>query len=142
MRVTQSLNTPRLRNLYFAYLNIDFMLLQADHREAGNSDNDARDYSQSPWSDHATGYIIEVMMRATVLAKGTVMMKETVMAKGTVVVKALKGTVMAKATVTAKGTVRVNTAVIAKPMKPTATMESRRNQFSGCTPQLGPANQP
>lgn len=50
-----SLNTPRLRNLYLAHLNVDFMLQQAEHREAGDSDDDARDYSQSPWSDHATG---------------------------------------------------------------------------------------
>ncbi|KAF9454719.1 hypothetical protein P691DRAFT_804065 [Macrolepiota fuliginosa MF-IS2] len=49
-----SLNTPHLRNLYLAHLNVDFKL-QGEYNEPGDSDDEAGDYSQSPWSDQATG---------------------------------------------------------------------------------------
>ncbi|PFH53974.1 hypothetical protein AMATHDRAFT_136349 [Amanita thiersii Skay4041] len=50
---------PQLRVLYLYHLNVDFRLLQlgagASLPEPGDSDDEANDYSQSPWSDHATG---------------------------------------------------------------------------------------
>ncbi|KAF8158389.1 hypothetical protein B0H34DRAFT_708604 [Crassisporium funariophilum] len=52
--ILSSLNTPRLQYLYLEHLNVDFQL-QGEYREEGDSDDEARDYSQSPWSDHATG---------------------------------------------------------------------------------------
>lgn len=48
------LDTPRLRNLYLAHLNVDFQL-QAEYHEDGDSEDDAHDFSQSPSSDQATG---------------------------------------------------------------------------------------
>lgn len=49
-----SLDTPQLRNIYLAHLNVDFKL-QGEYNEPGDSDDEAGDYSQSPWSDQATG---------------------------------------------------------------------------------------
>lgn len=49
-----SLDTPQLRNLYLAHLNVDFKL-QGEYNEPGDSEDEAGDYSQSPWSDQATG---------------------------------------------------------------------------------------
>lgn len=49
-----SLDTPRLQNLYLSHLNVDFQLY-GDHHEEGDSEDEAHDYSQSPWSDQATG---------------------------------------------------------------------------------------
>ncbi|PPQ65873.1 hypothetical protein CVT26_000809 [Gymnopilus dilepis] len=49
-----SLDTPRLQNLYLSHLNVDFQLY-GDHQEEGDSEDEAHDYSQSPWSDQATG---------------------------------------------------------------------------------------
>ncbi|KAF9013505.1 hypothetical protein BDQ17DRAFT_1321331 [Cyathus striatus] len=52
--ILSSLHTPRLRNLYLTHLNVDFRL-QGEYHEDGDSDDEAHDFSQSPWSDHATG---------------------------------------------------------------------------------------
>lgn len=49
-----SLDTPHLQNLYLAHLNVDFKL-QGEYNEPGDSEDEAGDYSQSPWSDQATG---------------------------------------------------------------------------------------
>ncbi|KAF9468601.1 hypothetical protein BDZ94DRAFT_1304372 [Collybia nuda] len=48
------LYVPRLTHLYLAHLNVEFMLL-GEYHEDGDSDDDAHDFSQSPWSDRATG---------------------------------------------------------------------------------------
>jgi len=49
-----SLDTPRLENLFLSHTNVDFQLLGEHHNE-GDSEDEARDFSQSPWSDQATG---------------------------------------------------------------------------------------
>ncbi|KAF9046707.1 hypothetical protein BJ165DRAFT_1345202 [Panaeolus papilionaceus] len=49
-----SLVTPRLENLLLSHLNVDFSLINY-YEEDGDSDDEARDFSQSPWSDQATG---------------------------------------------------------------------------------------
>jgi hypothetical protein len=48
------LYVPHLVNLYLAHLNVEFALL-GEYHEDGDSDDDAQDFSQSPWSDRATG---------------------------------------------------------------------------------------
>jgi len=52
--ILSSLNTPRLENLFLSHLNVDFEL-HSEYNEPGDSDDEAQDYSQSPWSDQATG---------------------------------------------------------------------------------------
>jgi hypothetical protein len=49
-----NLDAPQLQNLYLAHLNVDFKL-QGEYNEPGDSDDEAGDFSQSPWSDRATG---------------------------------------------------------------------------------------
>jgi len=49
-----SIHAPNLQNLFLSLLNVDFQL-QAEEPEPGDSDDEARDFSQSPWSDRATG---------------------------------------------------------------------------------------
>jgi hypothetical protein len=49
-----NLDTPHLQNLYLAHLNVDFKL-PGEYNEPGDSDDEAGDFSQSPWSDRATG---------------------------------------------------------------------------------------
>ncbi|TFK40558.1 hypothetical protein BDQ12DRAFT_679662 [Crucibulum laeve] len=49
-----SIHAPRLRNLYLTHLNVDFRLPGEQH-DPGDSTDEAGDFSQSPWSDHATG---------------------------------------------------------------------------------------
>ncbi|PPQ77463.1 hypothetical protein CVT25_011333 [Psilocybe cyanescens] len=49
-----SLNTPRLQNLLLSHLNVDFQL-PSETPEEGDSEDEAGDFSQSPWSDQATG---------------------------------------------------------------------------------------
>ncbi|KAF9478197.1 hypothetical protein BDN70DRAFT_789014, partial [Pholiota conissans] len=49
-----SLHTPRLQNLYLAHLNVDFQLM-TEYHDIGDSEDEARDFSQSPSSDQATG---------------------------------------------------------------------------------------
>ncbi|KAF5311683.1 hypothetical protein D9611_009437 [Ephemerocybe angulata] len=55
-RLLSRLDTPRLHTLVLAYLNVDFRVRSAEYTgEDGDSDDEAHDFSQSPWSDHATG---------------------------------------------------------------------------------------
>ncbi|KDR82773.1 hypothetical protein GALMADRAFT_48078, partial [Galerina marginata CBS 339.88] len=49
-----SFHTPRLENLYLSHLNVDFQLY-GEYHDDGDSEDEAHDYSQSPWSDQATG---------------------------------------------------------------------------------------
>lgn len=52
------LDAPALRELYLEHTNMEFELRHAAHSadaEAGDSDDEARDFSQSPWSDLGTG---------------------------------------------------------------------------------------
>ena len=49
-----SLDTPRLEYLLLSHTNVDFQLY-GEHHDDGDSDDEARDFSQSPWSDKATG---------------------------------------------------------------------------------------
>lgn len=53
-----NIDAPGLEKLYLRHTNNDFQLRHdpyADIYEDGDSDDEARDFSQSPWSDHATG---------------------------------------------------------------------------------------
>jgi hypothetical protein len=52
--ILSSLYAPHLVDLCLAHLNVEFPL-PGDYHEEGDSDDEARDFSQSPWSDHATG---------------------------------------------------------------------------------------
>jgi hypothetical protein len=52
--ILSSLVTPRLVNLYLSHLNVDFELHNQGN-DRGDSEDEARDYSQSPSSDRATG---------------------------------------------------------------------------------------
>ncbi|KAJ3519272.1 hypothetical protein NMY22_g13283 [Coprinellus aureogranulatus] len=55
-RLLSRLHTPRLRTLILAYLNVDFRVQSAVYEgDEGDSEDEAHDFSQSPWSDHATG---------------------------------------------------------------------------------------
>ncbi|KAJ2933831.1 hypothetical protein H1R20_g3260, partial [Candolleomyces eurysporus] len=55
-RLLSRLWTPRLNTLILAYLNVEFRVRSAEYSgDVGDSDDEARDFSQSPWSDHATG---------------------------------------------------------------------------------------
>ena len=48
------LHTPLLQYLHLAHLNVDFKL-EGDYNEPGDSEDEAGDYSLSPFSDQATG---------------------------------------------------------------------------------------
>jgi hypothetical protein len=52
-----NLDVPRLERLYLSDVNVSFPIHSADasHADRGDSDDEARDFSLSPWSDHATG---------------------------------------------------------------------------------------
>lgn len=52
--ILSSLHAPRLESLYLGRLNVDLGLQDAGD-ESGDSEDESHDYSQSPWSDHATG---------------------------------------------------------------------------------------
>lgn len=52
--ILSSLYTPHLTYLCLTHLNVEFPL-PGDYHEEGDSDDEAHDFSQSPWSDHATG---------------------------------------------------------------------------------------
>lgn len=57
--ILSHLDTPQLRVLYLSHLNVHFRFHQlgvgATFPELGDSDDEANDFSQSPWSDLATG---------------------------------------------------------------------------------------
>ncbi|KAH8824866.1 hypothetical protein DL96DRAFT_1670246 [Flagelloscypha sp. PMI_526] len=52
--ILSSLDVPKLERLYLSDINVDFSI-HLDVGEEGDSDDEAGDFSQSPWSDHATG---------------------------------------------------------------------------------------
>ncbi|KAG5646547.1 hypothetical protein DXG03_003315 [Asterophora parasitica] len=52
--ILSSLHTPQLVNLHLAHLNVEFAL-RGQYSDEGDSADEAADFSQSPWSDHATG---------------------------------------------------------------------------------------
>jgi len=52
--ILSSIYTPHLMDLCLAHLNVEFPF-PGDYHEEGDSDDEAHDFSQSPWSDHATG---------------------------------------------------------------------------------------
>ncbi|KAI6041383.1 hypothetical protein EDC04DRAFT_2669190 [Pisolithus marmoratus] len=53
--ILSHLHLPALRALYLRQLNMDFSLDSYHVTEPGDSDDEARDFSQSPSSDHHTG---------------------------------------------------------------------------------------
>ena len=56
--VLSRIDAPSLTELYLEHTNIDFEMRHdpyANMTEDGDSDDEAHDFSQSPWSDHATG---------------------------------------------------------------------------------------
>ncbi|KAH9931670.1 uncharacterized protein BXZ73DRAFT_90097 [Epithele typhae] len=63
------LHAPALRELYLEHTNVDFELRTEPYVHAqappedGESDDEAHDFSQSPWSDHATGMGLRALLR-------------------------------------------------------------------------------
>jgi len=53
--VLSHLHLPALRELHLRHLNMDVFLDGYHLEEHGDSDDEAHDFSQSPWSDHHTG---------------------------------------------------------------------------------------
>ncbi|KAG6377225.1 hypothetical protein JVT61DRAFT_1279 [Boletus reticuloceps] len=53
--VLSHLHLPALRELHLRHLNMDVTLGGYHVEEHGDSDDEADDFSQSPWSDHHTG---------------------------------------------------------------------------------------
>ncbi|KZT73978.1 hypothetical protein DAEQUDRAFT_661787 [Daedalea quercina L-15889] len=56
--ILSRIDAPSLKELYLEHTNIDFEMrhnFYANMNEDGDSDDEANDFSQSPWSDHATG---------------------------------------------------------------------------------------
>ena len=47
--------TPCLENLYLLHINLAVQLPLLVGEDPGDSDDEAQDFSQSPWTDHATG---------------------------------------------------------------------------------------
>jgi hypothetical protein len=52
--ILSHINAPALTKLYLAHLNVTHRL-SPEFFEPGDSEDEANDYSQSPWSDQATG---------------------------------------------------------------------------------------
>ncbi|KAJ6584914.1 hypothetical protein B0H19DRAFT_1015708 [Mycena capillaripes] len=51
-----SIDAPKLTELHLSHLNVDFQFSISEHlREDGDSEDEARDFSRSKWSDWATG---------------------------------------------------------------------------------------
>ncbi|TFK27720.1 hypothetical protein FA15DRAFT_635373 [Coprinopsis marcescibilis] len=54
--ILSCLSTPRLQTLSLTYLNVEYRIPSAEKfGDEGDSDDEANDFSQSPWSDQATG---------------------------------------------------------------------------------------
>ncbi|PCH40285.1 hypothetical protein WOLCODRAFT_117013 [Wolfiporia cocos MD-104 SS10] len=56
--ILSHIHAPNLEELFLEHTNVDFEVQQdpyASAHEDGDSDDEAHDPSQSPWSDHATG---------------------------------------------------------------------------------------
>ncbi|KAF5389334.1 hypothetical protein D9757_003502 [Collybiopsis confluens] len=52
--VLSHIDAPAITKLYLTNLNVTYSI-SPDYFEPGDSEDEANDYSQSPWSDHATG---------------------------------------------------------------------------------------
>ena len=65
--ILSHIDTPQLRVLYLYHLNVHFPLQQLGGGvtlpEPGDSDDEANDFSQSPWSDLATGMGLRSLIR-------------------------------------------------------------------------------
>ena len=63
------LHVPALRELHLEHTNVDFALRTEPYVAAapvpdeGESEDEAHDFSQSPWSDHATGMGLRALLR-------------------------------------------------------------------------------
>lgn len=60
------IDAPRLIELYLEHTNVDFPIQYdpyAGSTDDGDSDDEANDFSQSPWSDHATGMGLRALMQ-------------------------------------------------------------------------------
>ena len=70
------LAAPALQELRLEHTNVDFALrtepyvAAAPAREPGESEDEARDFSQSPWSDHATGMGLRALVRRSRVVPG------------------------------------------------------------------------
>ncbi|KAI0822046.1 hypothetical protein BC628DRAFT_1392115 [Trametes gibbosa] len=67
--ILSHLDAPALEELHLEHTNVDFELrtdpyvAQQSPPEEGESDDEAHDFSQSPWSDHATGMGLRALLR-------------------------------------------------------------------------------
>ncbi|KAI0087765.1 hypothetical protein BDY19DRAFT_1057848 [Irpex rosettiformis] len=65
--ILSHIDAPELRELYLEHTNMEFLLQHAaaftTEPEEGDSDDEACDFSQSPWSDHATGMGLRSLLR-------------------------------------------------------------------------------
>lgn len=65
--ILSHIDAPSLRELYLEHTNMEFELRRASAyslpSEEGDSEDEAHDFSQSPWSDHATGMGLRSLMR-------------------------------------------------------------------------------
>ncbi|KZT11830.1 uncharacterized protein LAESUDRAFT_719766 [Laetiporus sulphureus 93-53] len=60
------IHAPALEELYIKHTNIDFEMQNDPYHgltEEGDSEDEAHDFSQSPWSDHATGMGLRSLIR-------------------------------------------------------------------------------
>lgn len=60
--ILSSIHAPNLQKLYLAHLNVDFQL-PFDREDSGDSDDEAHDFSQSPFSDHCTGMGLRALIK-------------------------------------------------------------------------------
>ncbi|KAI0766442.1 hypothetical protein BD413DRAFT_570971 [Trametes elegans] len=66
--ILEHIDAPALEELYLEHTNVDFELrtepyvAQQAPPEEGESDDEAHDFSQSPWSDHATGMGLRALL--------------------------------------------------------------------------------
>ncbi|KAI0352576.1 hypothetical protein OH77DRAFT_1408824 [Trametes cingulata] len=67
--ILSHLDAPALEELYLEHTNVDFELRTDPYvaaqypPEEGESDDEAHDFSQSPWSDHATGMGLRALLK-------------------------------------------------------------------------------
>jgi len=65
--ILSHIDAPNLRELYLEHTNMEFELQHAaaytTEPEEGDSDDEAGDFSQSPWSDYATGMGLRCLLR-------------------------------------------------------------------------------
>lgn len=65
--ILSHIHAPELTELYLEHTNMEFKLHHASaytsESEEGDSDDEAGDFSQSPWSDHATGMALRSLIR-------------------------------------------------------------------------------